>query len=173
MQVLWPSRSRLNSGRTVSESSEGCGTVVDMEMSEDFSMSGSLKRHRNRQDSAYMSQRDSMSGGPPETPSPDMEEEDQNGYVLPGDSPKRGSSIIWCLLGLFRKERLQTSRIIIGSSWSHLCPQSLKSDCLTVYPDVVLSSSVTHLSFVCRYPNFHISRRSCQDREVSFVQSVG
>lgn len=74
----------------MSESSEGCGTVVDMERSEDISLSGSLKRHRNRQDSAYVSQRDSMSCGPPETPSPDMEEEDQNGYVLPGDSPKRG-----------------------------------------------------------------------------------
>ncbi|XP_056885353.1 receptor tyrosine-protein kinase erbB-3a isoform X1 [Takifugu flavidus] len=87
--TVWASRSRLNSGRTMSESSEGCGTVVDMERSEDVSLSGSLKRHRNRQDSAYMSQRDSMSCGPPETPSPDMEEEDQNGYVLPGDSPKR------------------------------------------------------------------------------------
>lgn len=87
----------------MSEGSEGCGTVVDMEMSEDFSMSGSLKRHRNRQDSAYMSQRDSMSGGPPETPSPE-EEEDQNGYVLPGDSPKRGRSIIRCFfLGYLEK----------------------------------------------------------------------
>uniref|UniRef100_A0A674M9L1 Receptor protein-tyrosine kinase n=1 Tax=Takifugu rubripes TaxID=31033 RepID=A0A674M9L1_TAKRU len=84
--TVWASRSRLNSGRTMSESSEGCGTVVDMERSEDVSLSGSLKRHRNRQDSAYMSQRDSMSCGPPETPSPDMEEEDQNGYVLPGDT---------------------------------------------------------------------------------------
>lgn len=78
----------------MSESSEGRGTVVDMERSEDISLSGSLKRHRNRQDSAYMSQRDSMSCGPPETPSPEMEEEDQNGYVLPGDSPKRGNLII-------------------------------------------------------------------------------
>uniref|UniRef100_A0A674P6F1 Receptor protein-tyrosine kinase n=1 Tax=Takifugu rubripes TaxID=31033 RepID=A0A674P6F1_TAKRU len=94
IKTVWASRSRLNSGRTMSESSEGCGTVVDMERSEDVSLSGSLKRHRNRQDSAYMSQRDSMSCGPPETPSPDMEEEDQNGYVLPGDSPKRGNFII-------------------------------------------------------------------------------
>uniref|UniRef100_A0A674NXZ7 Receptor protein-tyrosine kinase n=1 Tax=Takifugu rubripes TaxID=31033 RepID=A0A674NXZ7_TAKRU len=81
-KTVWASRSRLNSGRTMSESSEGCGTVVDMERSEDVSLSGSLKRHRNRQDSAYMSQRDSMSCGPPETPSPDMEEEDQNGYTM-------------------------------------------------------------------------------------------
>uniref|UniRef100_A0A3Q3G0Z4 Receptor protein-tyrosine kinase n=1 Tax=Labrus bergylta TaxID=56723 RepID=A0A3Q3G0Z4_9LABR len=88
-QAIWQSRSRLNSARTVSESSEGCGLAVEMEMSEDFSLTGSLKRHRHREDSAYMSQRDSMSGGPPETPSPETEEEDQNGYVLPGDSPER------------------------------------------------------------------------------------
>ncbi|XP_051271141.1 receptor tyrosine-protein kinase erbB-3a isoform X5 [Dicentrarchus labrax] len=88
-QAMWQSRSRLNSARTVSESSEGCGTTVELEMSEDFSLTGSLKRRRHREDSAYLSQRDSMSGGPPETPSPEMEEEDQNGYVLPGDSPER------------------------------------------------------------------------------------
>lgn len=149
MQALWP-RSRLNSARTVSESSEGCGTVVDTEVSEDFSASGSLKRHRNRQDSAYVSQRDSASGGPPETPSPDMEEEDQNGYVLPGDSPKRGSSIIWCLACLEMRDRRPTVR-----------------------PGVVLSSSVTRLSLACRCPNFHISRRPWQDSKVSFVQPVG
>ncbi|XP_047204615.1 receptor tyrosine-protein kinase erbB-3a isoform X2 [Girardinichthys multiradiatus] len=83
------SRSRLNSARTMSESSEGCGTAVELEMSEDFSLAGSLKRRRHREDSAYMSQRDSMSGGPPETPSPEIEEEDHNGYVLPGGSPER------------------------------------------------------------------------------------
>ncbi|XP_059185398.1 receptor tyrosine-protein kinase erbB-3a isoform X2 [Centropristis striata] len=88
-QAMWQSRSRLNSARTVSESSEGCGTAVELEISEDFSLSGSLKRRRQREDSAYMSQRDSSSGGPPETPSPEIEEEDQYGYVLPGDSPER------------------------------------------------------------------------------------
>ncbi|XP_067443578.1 receptor tyrosine-protein kinase erbB-3a isoform X1 [Thunnus thynnus] len=88
-QAMWQSRSRLNSARTVSESSEGCGTALELEMSEDFSLAGSLKRRRHREDSAYISQRDSMSGGPPETPSPEIEEEDQNGYVLPGDSPEK------------------------------------------------------------------------------------
>ncbi|XP_067361222.1 receptor tyrosine-protein kinase erbB-3a isoform X2 [Channa argus] len=88
-QATWQSRSRLNSARTVSESSEGCVTTVELEIKEDFSLTGSLKRRRHREDSAYMSQRDSMSCGPPETPSPEMEEEDQNGYVLPGDSPER------------------------------------------------------------------------------------
>lgn len=102
VQAIWQSRSRLNSACTVSESSEGCGTAVELEMCEEFSLAGSLKRRRHREDSAYKSQRDSMSGGPPETPSPEMEEEDQNGYVLPGDSPERGDSIIhiFCLLKL-------------------------------------------------------------------------
>ncbi|XP_062272115.1 receptor tyrosine-protein kinase erbB-3a [Scomber scombrus] len=87
--TMWQSRSRLNSARTMSESSEGCGTAVELEMIEDLSLAGSLKRRRHREDSAYVSQRDSMSCGPPETPSPEIEEEDQNGYVLPGDSPER------------------------------------------------------------------------------------
>lgn len=89
LQAMWSPRSRLDSARTVSESSEACSIAVDLEMNEDFLVAGSLKR-RHREDSAYMSQRDSMSGGPPETPSPDIGEEDQNGYVLPGDSPERG-----------------------------------------------------------------------------------
>uniref|UniRef100_A0A8C7DIX9 Receptor protein-tyrosine kinase n=1 Tax=Oncorhynchus kisutch TaxID=8019 RepID=A0A8C7DIX9_ONCKI len=93
--MVWPSasRSRLNSTRTMSESSEGRGTVVELEMSEYFLLAGSMRRKRHREDSAYMSQRDSMSGGPSETPSPDTEgEKDQSGYMLPGlgDSPERG-----------------------------------------------------------------------------------
>uniref|UniRef100_A0A8B9LYI3 Receptor protein-tyrosine kinase n=1 Tax=Astyanax mexicanus TaxID=7994 RepID=A0A8B9LYI3_ASTMX len=95
--TVWPSRSRLNSARTVSESSEGRGTVRDMEMNEDFTSAGSLRRARHREDSAYMSQRESLLG-PPDTPIPDTPslctegEEDQNGYVLPGlcESPERG-----------------------------------------------------------------------------------
>uniref|UniRef100_A0A665VR17 Receptor protein-tyrosine kinase n=1 Tax=Echeneis naucrates TaxID=173247 RepID=A0A665VR17_ECHNA len=91
----WQSRSRLNSARTLSESLEGLGTAVELEINENISLTGSLKRRRHREDSAYISQRDSMSGGPPETPSPEMEEEDQNGYVLPGDSPERGEILIY------------------------------------------------------------------------------
>lgn len=91
-QALWQSRSRLNSVRTMSESSEGCGTALEMEMSEEYSLAESPNRRRHREDSAYMSQRDSMSGGPPESSSPETEEEDQNGYVLPGDSPERGKT---------------------------------------------------------------------------------
>nr|XP_046239851.1 receptor tyrosine-protein kinase erbB-3a [Scatophagus argus] len=107
VQATWQSRSRLNSARTVSESSEGCGTAVELEMCEEFSLAGSLKRRRHREDSAYMSQRDSMSGGPPETPSPEIEEEDQNGYVLPGDSPERDTllSTSRATSGRIRKSR--------------------------------------------------------------------
>uniref|UniRef100_A0A3Q2P3Q2 Receptor protein-tyrosine kinase n=1 Tax=Fundulus heteroclitus TaxID=8078 RepID=A0A3Q2P3Q2_FUNHE len=75
-------------------SSEGCAIAVELEKIEDLSMAGSVKGRFQRQDSAYVSQRDSMSGGPPETPSPELEEEDQNGYVLPGGSPERGDNTI-------------------------------------------------------------------------------
>uniref|UniRef100_A0A8C6LV96 Receptor protein-tyrosine kinase n=1 Tax=Nothobranchius furzeri TaxID=105023 RepID=A0A8C6LV96_NOTFU len=88
-RASWQSRSRLNSARTVSESSEGCSTAVEMDVSEDFPVAEGPKQRRQREDSAYESQRDSMSGGPTETPSPEIEEEDQNGYVLPGGSPER------------------------------------------------------------------------------------
>ncbi|XP_072308832.1 receptor tyrosine-protein kinase erbB-3a [Eucyclogobius newberryi] len=87
-QSLFQSRSRLDSTRTVSESSEGCGAAVELQ-SEEVSGGGSLTQRRHREDSAYMSQRDSLSGGPPETPSPELEEEDHNGYVLPRDSPEK------------------------------------------------------------------------------------
>uniref|UniRef100_A0A665VQQ2 Receptor protein-tyrosine kinase n=1 Tax=Echeneis naucrates TaxID=173247 RepID=A0A665VQQ2_ECHNA len=96
VQASWQSRSRLNSARTLSESLEGLGTAVELEINENISLTGSLKRRRHREDSAYISQRDSMSGGPPETPSPEMEEEDQNGYVLPGDSPERDALLSSC-----------------------------------------------------------------------------
>ncbi|XP_030634040.1 receptor tyrosine-protein kinase erbB-3a [Chanos chanos] len=95
-QVGLPSRSRLNSARTISESSEGRGPVLELEMREDFLGGGSLRRPRQREDSAYMSQRDSLSVPPdtpiPDTPSPGTEgEEDQYGYVLPGltDGPEK------------------------------------------------------------------------------------
>uniref|UniRef100_A0A8C1I0N2 Receptor protein-tyrosine kinase n=1 Tax=Cyprinus carpio carpio TaxID=630221 RepID=A0A8C1I0N2_CYPCA len=84
VQTGWASRSRLDSGCTVSESSEGRGTAVEVEMNEDMSSVGSMRRVKHREDSAYMSQRDSLSG-PPETTSTGIPgEEDQNGYVLPG-----------------------------------------------------------------------------------------
>ncbi|KAF7711579.1 receptor tyrosine-protein kinase erbB-3a [Silurus meridionalis] len=87
MPTVWPSRSRLNSARTISEGSEGHGTLVELEMNEDALLAGNLRGVQRREDSAYIS--DSLSGPPdtpiPDTPSPCNEgEEDQNGYVLPG-----------------------------------------------------------------------------------------
>uniref|UniRef100_A0A672S4N4 Receptor protein-tyrosine kinase n=1 Tax=Sinocyclocheilus grahami TaxID=75366 RepID=A0A672S4N4_SINGR len=91
-QTGWASRSRLDSGCTVSESSEGRGTAVELEMNEDFSVVGSMRRVTHREDSAYMSQRDSLSGPPETTSTGTQGEEDQNGYVLPGfgESPEKG-----------------------------------------------------------------------------------
>uniref|UniRef100_A0A673IWB6 Receptor protein-tyrosine kinase n=1 Tax=Sinocyclocheilus rhinocerous TaxID=307959 RepID=A0A673IWB6_9TELE len=91
-QTGWASRSRLDSGCTVSESSEGRGTAVELEMNEDFSLVGSMRRVTHREDSAYMSQRDSLSGPPETTSTGTQREEDQNGYVLPGfgESPEKG-----------------------------------------------------------------------------------
>uniref|UniRef100_A0A673IVT1 Receptor protein-tyrosine kinase n=1 Tax=Sinocyclocheilus rhinocerous TaxID=307959 RepID=A0A673IVT1_9TELE len=90
----WASRSRLDSGCTVSESSEGRGTAVELEMNEDFSLVGSMRRVTHREDSAYMSQRDSLSGPPETTSTGTQREEDQNGYVLPGfgESPEKGEN---------------------------------------------------------------------------------
>uniref|UniRef100_A0A673LN01 Receptor protein-tyrosine kinase n=1 Tax=Sinocyclocheilus rhinocerous TaxID=307959 RepID=A0A673LN01_9TELE len=88
----WASRSRLDSGCTVSESSEGRGTAVELEMNEDISSVGSMRRVTHREDSAYMSQRDNLSGPPETTSTGTPGEEDQNGYVLPGfgESPEKG-----------------------------------------------------------------------------------
>ncbi|XP_056606434.1 receptor tyrosine-protein kinase erbB-3a isoform X2 [Triplophysa dalaica] len=89
VQTVWPSRSRLDSACT--ESSEGHGIAVELEMNEDFSSVGSMRKVRHREDSAYMSQRDSLSGLL-ETPFQGTQgEEDQNGYVLPGfgESPEK------------------------------------------------------------------------------------
>uniref|UniRef100_A0A8C1J2P6 Receptor protein-tyrosine kinase n=1 Tax=Cyprinus carpio TaxID=7962 RepID=A0A8C1J2P6_CYPCA len=91
-QMGYASRSRLDSGCTVSESSEGRGTAVELETNEDFSLVGSMRRVTHREDSAYMSQRDSLSGPPETTSTGTQGEEDQSGYVLPGfgESPEKG-----------------------------------------------------------------------------------
>uniref|UniRef100_A0A673LSF4 Receptor protein-tyrosine kinase n=1 Tax=Sinocyclocheilus rhinocerous TaxID=307959 RepID=A0A673LSF4_9TELE len=96
VQTGWASRSRLDSGCTVSESSEGRGTAVELEMNEDISSVGSMRRVTHREDSAYMSQRDNLSGPPETTSTGTPGEEDQNGYVLPGfgsSRPSKRSSI--------------------------------------------------------------------------------
>lgn len=75
-------------GRTVSESSEGRGTVSEYDLTEDLSLSGSLCRSlRSRGDSAYVSQRESLM-----LPMTSADgEEDANGYVMP-DRNGRGKS---------------------------------------------------------------------------------
>lgn len=78
---LWSQRPRLNSQRTVSECSEGRGTMVDVDVS---SHTSSLKRTRNRGDSAYMSPSLSVASEIPATGL--AVEEDPNGYVMPRTS---------------------------------------------------------------------------------------
>ncbi|XP_030052609.1 receptor tyrosine-protein kinase erbB-3 isoform X1 [Microcaecilia unicolor] len=70
-----------STGRTLSESSEGCGTASDNDLSSCGSFSCS---HRSRKDSAYLSQRESLLAG---TSMPQTEE-DANGYVMPDHSGK-------------------------------------------------------------------------------------
>ncbi|XP_072552160.1 receptor tyrosine-protein kinase erbB-3b [Salminus brasiliensis] len=75
---LWSQRKRLGSARTTSESSEGRGTMVDMEMCDIISQTGSLRRGHSRGDSAHMS-----IASDPLSPVLQVAEEDSDGYVLP------------------------------------------------------------------------------------------
>ncbi|XP_062397230.1 receptor tyrosine-protein kinase erbB-3b [Sardina pilchardus] len=77
---LWSQRSRVSSRRTVSECSEGRGTMVDVDMA---SHMGSLKRTRKRGDSAYMSTSLSIASELPSQGIVMEEEEDPNLYVIP------------------------------------------------------------------------------------------
>ncbi|XP_066564643.1 receptor tyrosine-protein kinase erbB-3a isoform X2 [Amia ocellicauda] len=99
---LWPSRSRLNSARTVSECSEGRGTGLDLELGEGLSLTGSLRRGRRRDDSAYHSQRLSLT-----TPAEPLggvgagseDDDPDDGYVLPGaaDPLEKGCQLSFSL----------------------------------------------------------------------------
>lgn len=75
-------------------SSEGQGTAVELEMNDDFSLVGTTRRVTHREDSAYMSQRDSLSGPQETTSTGTQGEEDQSEYVLPGfgESPEKGEN---------------------------------------------------------------------------------
>ncbi|KTG06781.1 hypothetical protein cypCar_00007395 [Cyprinus carpio] len=107
-QMGYASRSRLDSGCTVSESSEGRGTAVELETNEDFSLVGSMRRVTHREDSAYMSQRDSLSGPPETTSTGTQGEEDQSGYVLPGfgESPEKETLLFTSSRGKRSQRRL-------------------------------------------------------------------
>lgn len=115
LQMACVSRSRLDSACTMS--SEDHCTAVDLEKNDDFSSVGSMRRVTQREDSAYMSQRDSLIG-PPDTPYPGTQgEEDQNGYVLPGfgDSPEKEA-----LLFMPSRVMLSQKRLSRGNSGDFL-----------------------------------------------------
>ncbi|XP_017549779.1 receptor tyrosine-protein kinase erbB-3b isoform X1 [Pygocentrus nattereri] len=76
---LWSQRKRLGSGRTTSESSEGRGTIVDVDI---ISQTGSMRRGYSRGDSAYTSNCVSVASDP-FSPGLQVAEEDPDGYVLP------------------------------------------------------------------------------------------
>ncbi|MCJ8741867.1 hypothetical protein PDJAM_G00075710 [Pangasius djambal] len=90
---LWSQRKRLGSARTTSESSEGRGTMVEMEMCEIVSQTGSLHRGRSRGDSAYLSNCVSVTSDPL-SPGTEVAEEDSDGYILPRSSHNSGKDAL-------------------------------------------------------------------------------
>lgn len=79
----------MGSVRTESECSEGRGTMVDMEMSELSSQTGSLHRGRSRMDSAISTGVSVASD--PFSSGLEGVDEDNYGYVLPTE---RGKTIL-------------------------------------------------------------------------------
>lgn len=98
---VWPQRNRIGSARTTSESSEGRGTIVDMEMCEIISQTGSLRKGHSRGDSAYLSNCVSVTSDPFSS-GIEVDEEDPDGYILPRSAYNsgRGDCIV---LFLFEK----------------------------------------------------------------------
>ncbi|XP_076840273.1 receptor tyrosine-protein kinase erbB-3b isoform X2 [Brachyhypopomus gauderio] len=124
---LWAQRRRVGSTRTASESSDGRGTMTDLEMNELTSQAGSLLRGRSRIDSAYVSNCPSVVSDP-FSPGPEVSEEDTDGYVLPQSihSSERdvlvlepGSSVRMMKAG--SGSSLPRSRPP-RNTWSHLSP---------------------------------------------------
>lgn len=73
----------------MSESSEGRGTLVDVEMCEIISQTGSLCRGHSQGDSAYLSNCVSIISDA-FSPGIEVDEEDQDGYILPRSSHHSG-----------------------------------------------------------------------------------
>lgn len=94
---LWSQRNRLGSARTTSESSEGRGTMMDMEMCEISSQTGSLRRGNSRGDSAYLSNCVSVTSDP-FSPGIEAAEEDPDGYILPRSAHSSGRGDILFVL---------------------------------------------------------------------------
>uniref|UniRef100_A0A673MCP2 Receptor protein-tyrosine kinase n=1 Tax=Sinocyclocheilus rhinocerous TaxID=307959 RepID=A0A673MCP2_9TELE len=80
-------RRKMGSVRTESECSEGRGTMVDIEMAELSSQTGSLHRGRSRMDSAYISNGVSVASDPFSSGLEGVDE-DHYGYVLPTEKGK-------------------------------------------------------------------------------------
>lgn len=95
---LWSQRKRLGSARTTSESSEGRGTLVDMETCEILSQTGSLRRGHSRGDSAYLSNCVSITSDP-FSPGIEVEDEDPDGYIIPRSAHNSGrGDILFCFV---------------------------------------------------------------------------
>ncbi|XP_053338604.1 receptor tyrosine-protein kinase erbB-3b [Clarias gariepinus] len=82
LKQMWSQRKRVGSARTTSESSEGRGTMLDMEICEITSQTGSLRRGYSRGDSAYLSNSVSVTSDPFSS-GIEGAEEDPDGYILP------------------------------------------------------------------------------------------
>uniref|UniRef100_A0A671R8I3 Receptor protein-tyrosine kinase n=1 Tax=Sinocyclocheilus anshuiensis TaxID=1608454 RepID=A0A671R8I3_9TELE len=83
-------RRKMGSVRTESECSEGRGTMVDIEMAELSSQTGSLRRGRSRMDSAYISNGVSVASDPFSSGLEGVDE-DHYGYVLPTEKASRST----------------------------------------------------------------------------------
>nr|XP_014354429.1 PREDICTED: receptor tyrosine-protein kinase erbB-3 [Latimeria chalumnae] len=117
--------------RTVSESSEGHGTLSEMDPNDDLSLSGTLHcGQRKREDSAYLSNRASMT-----TPSVFGDtEEDVNGYVIPNQNSKEGSKSMSgmdsrseMLNQLSNQASPSTSKFMEGQEYEYMNKRSSKS----------------------------------------------
>uniref|UniRef100_A0A8B9I0X5 Receptor protein-tyrosine kinase n=1 Tax=Astyanax mexicanus TaxID=7994 RepID=A0A8B9I0X5_ASTMX len=144
---LWYQRKRLGSARTTSESSEGRGTVVDIEMGEIVSQTGSLRRGHSRADSAYMSNCVSVASDPL-SPVLQVAEEDTDGYVLPrsahnserGNEPPQEYELMTkqqpTVVPHLPKDRIHTSTSIPGKEGAGTDPLACSTN-LPPYEDAI------------------------------------
>ncbi|TSL61272.1 Receptor tyrosine-protein kinase erbB-3 [Bagarius yarrelli] len=93
LRQLWSQRNRLGSARTTSESSEGRGTMVDGEICDIISQTGSLRRGYSRGDSAYLSNCAFVTSDP-FSPGIEVDVEDPDGYILPRNAYDSGKDAL-------------------------------------------------------------------------------
>ncbi|XP_060793411.1 receptor tyrosine-protein kinase erbB-3b isoform X2 [Neoarius graeffei] len=139
LKQLWSQRKRQGSARTTSESSEGRCTMLDMEMCEILSQTGSLCRGRSRGDSAYLSNCVSVTSDPL-SPGIEMAEEDRDGYILPRSAHNSGRDPLVTQSssrGSLRHNRASKN----GKSQSHAIPdQSQEYELMSKQPVILLHS---------------------------------